>query len=253
MRISWWSYRDRAALVCSVVVPPGIAAVLVPFRQNLPNAVAALILVVVIVAVAANGNRVAGIVAAASSAVWFDFFLTRPYERLTITTRADVETTVLLLLVGAAVTELAVRGRRQRILALTEGAYLAAIRSTTDLVSSDAGPSAVIEEVTAQLTILLGLRGCRFQQAPSDDLPRLTADGRLAFDDGFWDMDQFGMPDVGAEILATCNGGVYGRFVLDTVPGSVAPLAARQVAVILANQAALAVANPIRKAPGKAS
>jgi K+-sensing histidine kinase KdpD len=38
-----------------------------------------------------------------SVAVWFDFFLTQPYERFTITRRTDIETTVLLLVIGVAV------------------------------------------------------------------------------------------------------------------------------------------------------
>src|ERR1022692_4237931 len=100
MSVSSW--RDRIALLAAVLAPLGVAAVLVPFRSNIPSAGAALILVVVVVAIAANGHRVAGIVAAAAAAVWFDFFLTTPYERFTITHRADLETTVLLLLVGAA-------------------------------------------------------------------------------------------------------------------------------------------------------
>jgi K+-sensing histidine kinase KdpD len=98
------SRPDRVALIAAVTAPLGVAAALVPFRDSVPNAGAALVLVVVVVAIAANGHRLAGIVAAASAAVWFDFVLTKPYERFTITHRADIETTVLLLLVGAAVT-----------------------------------------------------------------------------------------------------------------------------------------------------
>ena len=40
-----------------------------------------------VVAVAAAGHRAAGVLAAVSAAVWFDFFLTVPYERFTITGR----------------------------------------------------------------------------------------------------------------------------------------------------------------------
>src|SRR2546430_13456825 len=43
-----------------------------------------------------------------TAAAWFDFFLTRPYERFAITRRADIETTILLLVIGVAVTEIAV-------------------------------------------------------------------------------------------------------------------------------------------------
>jgi K+-sensing histidine kinase KdpD len=98
----WWN-RDRLALIAALLAPLAVAVVLVPFRTSFANAGAALVLVGVVVAVAANGHRFAGILAAASAAVWFDFFLTRPYERFTITHRDDIETTVLLLLVGASV------------------------------------------------------------------------------------------------------------------------------------------------------
>ena len=62
---------------------------LVPFRASFHNTDAALLLVAVVVAVAANGNRVAGYLAAGSSAIWFDFFLTRPYEHFTISRRSE--------------------------------------------------------------------------------------------------------------------------------------------------------------------
>lgn len=75
---------------------------MIPFRGSLPNTDAALALVLVVVAVAAAGHRTAGILAAVSAAVWFDFFLTVPYERLTIIRRADIEATVPILAVGIA-------------------------------------------------------------------------------------------------------------------------------------------------------
>ena len=48
------------------------------------------------------------------SGVWFDFFLTEPYLRLTIADSDDIETTVLLVLIGVAVTEIALWGHRQQ-------------------------------------------------------------------------------------------------------------------------------------------
>jgi hypothetical protein len=240
------SWRDRAALLAGLLAPLAVAAALVPARSSLPNAGAALILVVVVVAIAANGHRLAGIVAAASAAVWFDFFLTKPYEHLTITHRADLETTVLLLLVGAAVTELAVRGRRQRRIVVTDALYLAAISSTTDLVAAQANPQLVIAQVQVQLSALLGLRGCRFERGAYGGLPRLESDGGVRLDGGSWDLQDYGMPTVGVEILASNRGTTYGRFVLDPVPGSLAPPAARQVAVILVNQVGAALASQAR-------
>jgi len=63
--------RDRLALVAGLAGPFVPALALVPFRTDLSNTNAALILVVAVVAVAALGNRVAGAVAALSAAAWF--------------------------------------------------------------------------------------------------------------------------------------------------------------------------------------
>jgi hypothetical protein len=57
--------------------------ILVPFRASFPNTNAALALILIVVVVAANRSGLAGIAAAVSAAVWFDFFLTRPHEQIT--------------------------------------------------------------------------------------------------------------------------------------------------------------------------
>jgi len=82
--------------LCGVLAPLIVAACLVPARAALAGTAAALILVAVVAAVAILGSRLAGVLAAASSGLWFDFFLTRPYERLAISHRADLETTISL-------------------------------------------------------------------------------------------------------------------------------------------------------------
>src|SRR5215469_18604587 len=120
--------RDRLALAAAVLGPLAVAAALVPFRAQLSGTNSALILVVVIVAVASNGNRLAGGLAAVSAAAWFDFFLTRPYERFTITNAADITTAVLLLVVGLAVSQLAARARRLRVVTITGADHLAQIQ-----------------------------------------------------------------------------------------------------------------------------
>jgi K+-sensing histidine kinase KdpD len=102
--------RNRLVMLAALIGPLVVSAGLVPFRDNFANTNAVLLLVLVIVAVAVSGNRVAGVVAALTVAVWFDFFLTRPYQTFVITDRNDVGTTVLLLAVGVGVTELAAWG-----------------------------------------------------------------------------------------------------------------------------------------------
>ena len=69
-------------------------------------------LVLVVLGAALLGGRTSGLIAAASSAICFDFFFTKPYYSLSIANRDDVETTIVLLIVGLAVGELVVRSRR---------------------------------------------------------------------------------------------------------------------------------------------
>lgn len=78
----------------------------------LANTSAALILVLVIVAAACTGYRSAGVIAAISAGAWFDFFLTAPYLTFSVTSAADVETLIVLVLLGVVVNEVIHWGRR---------------------------------------------------------------------------------------------------------------------------------------------
>jgi K+-sensing histidine kinase KdpD len=89
-------------LLCAAVSASDLAA-----RQT----TAALLVVVVIVAAAATGIRAAGVTATLSGTLWFDYFLTAPTGSFSIDGAGDVQTAVLLLVVGLTVTELAVRRR----------------------------------------------------------------------------------------------------------------------------------------------
>ena len=140
--------RDRLAVLAGLLAPAALAAILVPFRSSIPNTDAALAMILVVVAVAANGYRLAGILAALSVAVWFDFFLTQPYETFSITRRNDIETTVLLLVIGIAVTEIAVWGRRQHTAASRRAGYLDGINSAAQAVAAGGSASALSEQVT---------------------------------------------------------------------------------------------------------
>ena len=140
--------RDRTAILAALVAPLAAAAVLLPFRGSWPNTNAALLLVVVVVAVAAIGNRIAGGLAAAGAAIWFDFFFTLPYYRFTIRSSADVTTAVLLLVTGIAVSQLAARVRQLKVVAITDaGYYLAQIHETASLAKSARFPDAVVDHV----------------------------------------------------------------------------------------------------------
>jgi Domain of unknown function (DUF4118) len=229
---------DRIAILAALAAPLAVAAVLLPFRASWSNTNVALLLVVVVVGVAAAGNRVAGGLAAVWAAIWFDFFFTLPYYRFTIRSSADATTAVLLLVTGLAVSQLAARARRLKVVAVTDAGYLAQIRETASLATSATAPAVVVNHVKAQLVGLLDLDGARFEYGSLlGHPPRLEPDGTVRVGHSRRDVELSGLP--GEEIeLRTFGGGQYfGRFMLQAKPGSRPSLQARLVAVTLADQA----------------
>ncbi len=235
--------RDRVAILAALVAPLAVAAILLPFRASWSNTNVALLLVVVIVGVSAIGNRAAGALAAVWSAVWFDFFFTLPYYRFTIRSSDDVTTAVLLLVTGLAVSQLAARARRLKVVAITDEGYLAQIHDTAALAQSARSPDAVVDHVREQLTGLLGLEGSRFEYGSLlGHPPRLEPDGTIVTGHARWDVEQRGLPGEEIELRTFGGGQYYGRFMLKPKPGSKPSLQARLVAVTLADQAGRALA-----------
>ncbi|WP_405989935.1 DUF4118 domain-containing protein [Streptomyces sp. NBC_00986] len=242
--------RDRIALAVALPAPLVVALALVPFRTHMTSANLALILVVIIVAVAALGSRAAGVLAALSAAAWFDFFLTRPYQRFTISHGDDITTTLLLLAVGVAVSQLAAHARTLKLVTVTDAAHLARIHETASMVQAGASPYAVVDQVRQQLVEILGLRGCRFEHGMLlGRHPRLEQDGMLtAAARAHWDLDKDGWPGEEIELRASVGGRYLGRFMMRPEPGTPPPpLQARLVAVSLADRvgAALDTAGPV--------
>ena len=230
-------HRDQIALLAGVVLPLAVAGILVPFRPSFANTAAALILVAVIVAVAALGNRVAGFVATVSATVWFDFFLTRPYEKLDITHRADIETAVCLFVVGLIVTELAARNRHHRATAVEEADFVGLIHEVSELAASGAPSRSVVERVRKELVPLLHLRECRYESgATSHPMTQIEHDGQVVLGGRTWDVDELGLPGPAVELLVQIQGRTLGRFVLTPTPGTPVSLERRVVAVAIADQ-----------------
>jgi K+-sensing histidine kinase KdpD len=230
VRVQTWLTRDRLAVVAALAAPLALTAILAPFRHSFPNTDAALVLILVVVAIAANGYRLAGYLAAASAAVWFDFFLTRPYEEFTITRRADIETTVLLLVIGVAVTEIAVWGRRQHAAASRRAGYLDGINAAAQAAAAGESPGELIDQVSGRLTELLSLRACKFEYGKAG----LGRPARLP-------------SGTDIELLVETAGVFQGRFLMRAQPGAHPTLEQRLVAIAFADQvgAALAGSHPI--------
>jgi hypothetical protein len=250
----------RSFVVGVAAVAPLVAcAVLSLFRDSVANTNAALGLVLLVVAAAATGVRAAGVVAALSSAVWFDFFLTEPYNQFVITDRADIETAVLLLILGVAVSEIALWGRRQQGRASREQGYLDGVLSTAAMVGAGrTSNSSLVDQVCDQIVDVLQIDRCRFDRGTEPVLATLDEEGTVTYDGHPFNVDRLGLPtDAEIALVVRSGGMVRGRFLLTAATRIVRPsLEQLRVAGALADQvgAALAASSPDGpRRPGTAS
>jgi K+-sensing histidine kinase KdpD len=242
-------HRNAVVNVAALLLPLGMAGLLVPFRSDFADPAAALVLVAVIVAVAVIGDRTSGFLAALSATVWFDFFLTRPFEEFQITHRPDIETAVSLFVVGLVVTELAARNRRHYNEATEQADYVGLIYDLSELASSGAPAPTVIERAETALTDLLHLRGCRYEPGRSArPIFRMEHDAQVIFGDQVWDVDEMGLPGPEIELVVQGRGETRGRFVLTPTPGTPVSLQRRVVAVALADQVGPVLVPRLRSA-----
>jgi K+-sensing histidine kinase KdpD len=243
------SHRDAIAVLAGLVLPVAVAAVLVPFRASFANTASALILVAVVVAVASNGNRSAGFIAAVSASVWFDFFLTKPYERFAITQRADIETAVSLFVVGIAVTELAARNRHHHSVANEESDYVGVIYRLAEMAAAGAPAEQVLASASDELIELLHLRSCRYEpQLPSRRAGQIEHDGHVYLGAVRWGAEHMGLPGKELELLVHARGQVVGGFVLQPTPAWPVSRERRLVAVAIADQVGSVLAPELRSA-----
>jgi Domain of unknown function (DUF4118) len=236
------------------LAPIAAGAALVGVRDVVDNANVVLVLVLVVVAVAAAGGRWAGAIAALTSALSFDFFHTRPYLSLSIASRDDVETTVLLLVIGFLVGHLAFVAARRATLAQAGQREVSRLYRVVEQAAAGTAPEDVLTAVRAELGDLLGLRDCRWESgAPPADLPVLLSTGWLEADTLHrFREDGFELPEGGFALPVRANGAVLGH--LDCVPSGFrgVSLEQRRVAVALADELGLALAAGGRGYSGSA-
>lgn len=229
----------------AVVAPLALAVALIPVRGVLVSTNVALLLVVAVVAFAASGRRAAAALAAVSAATGFNVFHTHPYLSLRISSGDDLETAALLLAVGLAVGELALRGRRARALVASERHDMASLHGLGALVANGENPDYVLLATASELTHLLGLVDCRFEIQPPDDviLPVAHRDGSVRWGPTRWDMARWGFPTDGVAIPVWSQGRQRGRFVLIAPIGLPASADQMAKAVALVDQAGAALAS----------
>lgn len=243
MRARFVLGATRIVRLAGFGVPPCVAAALIPARTTFSNTEGALVMVVAIVGVAAFGDRIAGVMASASAGLSFDFFLTRPYERFAISHRQDIETTVLLFVVGLAVTELTARGRRNRLIALERSKYLEELHAVTRMMAEGAEARIALARVEVALSALLDLKACRYDPLPpTGRVARIYQDGSVVLAGAKWPT----LPGREVDLPIEYGGRAYGRFVLVPTPGRTVSLERRRIASAFANDigAILAGAAP---------
>lgn len=230
-------------IIAAAVVPLLVCLLLSTVRTSIEATNAALLLVLVVVGAASLGSRAAGLVAALSSAVGFDYFLTVPYESLAIRGRDDLETALLLVLIGAAVTEIALWGRRQQARASEQQGYLDGVLRSTGTVAATTSASALIDAVEAQLEDLLELDRATFVRQWVGGCPELNRDGDVVRGGRHLDVDHAGLP-TDTEIMLPIGAGEdrQGAFRMVAATHVARPSRQqRQVAVLLADEVAAAL------------
>ncbi len=232
------AHRTAVRVLVGFVVPLFLAWFLVLFRSSFANSAAALTFIAVITALAILGRRVSGFVASVSSALWFDFYLTTPYDKFTISQRANLEATICIVVVGIIISELAATGRRHSERAQREADYVADVHQLAVLASGTATSSEVIDFVAASLVDILELRDCVYERdVVGDPYARIIADGTVMHVGLQWPAREIGIPGPKSEIEVHWRGESLGRFVLFPTPGAPISLHRRIVAVSMANLA----------------
>lgn len=249
---------EQASIALAGLAPILVAALLVPVRGVVGVADLALVLMAVVVLGALAGGRAAGAVAALTATLSLDFFLTRPYLTLRMTSRDDIETAAILLVAGMAVGQFAARFRAARQAAERGRSGLAGVHRLAGLAVSGADAGAVIEAGRRELAALIDLRECRFERLsaadesgteplPATALARLGRDGTIERPPAPISVIRHGregeeIPADGLAIAVLSAGVPVGRFVLVPQPGEGLDPERGRAAVALADQVGLALA-----------
>lgn len=239
--------RTLIATAAALAIPVSVAGALVSVRSHTTNATVALALAALVSLLASFGTRATAAVAAISASIGFDVFHTRPYGSLAITGAEDVQTTLLLLVVGLLVGQLAARNRRHRNDAADSSYDLARIHGVAEMVAAGHPSDQVILAVSNELTDLLGLRRCRFDPSFANRPgPFIERHGEVSWGALRWGFRSMGLPHEETSLVLQHQGRPLGRYVLIPEPGRRVTSDQLIAAVALADQAAAALAHSSR-------
>jgi len=245
------SERESVASALGGLAAIVAAGVLVGVRGTIDNTNIALILVVVVVAAAAGGGRRAGAVTAVVATMAFDFFHTKPYLSLKIDSGDDLETTLLLLVIGLLVGQVALSGRRWGAEALEGRGEVERLYRVAEQAAEAGELDDLVTSVRTELTDLLSLTDCTYQPGPAPSgLPVLSPRGWVDVGAVHRSTDEGPMlPAEGFVIPLRNRGQVLGHLVCAPAAATGVSFERRRVAVALADCLGLAMAAGGSSAP----
>ena len=213
--VAWTDLRAHYPLILALIGPLAAAALMIPLRSHVQNTDLALAMVVVVAVVVLPGWRIAAVVAGLSAGAWFDFFLTRPYERFSIQRSSDVQTTVLLAVVGILVGEIAARRRQARRDTETARDSVLSLYVIAEMLAAGRKTQDVVTSVTEQLRDVLFLADCRFDPTAIESTsPVLDRAGDLHYGQLDWPLETEGLPNRDVLLPVESHGHRFGCFIL---------------------------------------
>lgn len=225
----------------SIVVPLLVSGLLYLGNGVLSGQASALVLVLIVVGIAATGDRLSGILAGLASAAGFDFFLTVPYLSPNIADPDDIELAILLLLVGLAVNELALWGRRQAASASEREGFIRGVMESSDLIARGGPGNEAVDAVAGHIRHSLRAERVTYAEgAPSPEQAIVHRDGSVTLQGVTLNVTSDGLPTDRLTAIPVIQGErTLGRFQVTTATRLVKPSQEQlRVAVLLADQVA---------------
>ena len=231
-------------LAVGVLGALALSVAMIPLRDHLHNDNMALALVIPVLIGAVLGGRGAGAASAGVAALCFDFFFTRPYLSLRISSGDDLASFFVLLVVALIAAEVGIRARRGGKSASESRSDFDRLYQVIDLAARGADIDDVVLSARAEMIGLFGLVDCIFETSPSDSaLPRLGVRGAIEGAQLVATHTDFLLPPGGVEIPVVGRGHEYGRLVLFASDSVRASLRKRLVAVAIADELGLTLAT----------
>jgi hypothetical protein len=156
-----WLARHRSVVwAAAVFLGPLVAGLLTLGRAQLHENQVTLILVLTVACVSAAGLRPAGLVAALTTAIAYDYFWTEPFFSFAIVNADDILTVLLLVIVGGAIEQLSWWGGRQKAVADQRLDYFTALRSAAAPIPTEA-PAPTLDAMSNTVRTVLDADSCQ--------------------------------------------------------------------------------------------